>query len=326
MRRRAVIHGACSVALARPLDALAQPATMPVVGYIGALSRHEGRRFADAFQRGLAQFGFVDGRTVAIEYRWADGRYDRIPEVAAELVRRRVNVICTANNAGALAAKAATSDIPIVFVVGLDPVQMGLVSAFNRPGGNATGISFMASALEPKRLEVLRDLLPGLQRVAALVNPDNANAADHVGDLQAAARKLAMQLQVLSVRNAADIETAFVSLKPQRADAIVVTIDPFFLLQRERLADLAARHALPAIYPLRDFVEAGGLLSYGNDLTDATRLIGVLAGRILRGAKPADLPVQQPTAFELVINLKAVKALGLTIPPAILAQADEVIE
>lgn len=312
--------------MAWPVAAPAQQPATPVIGYIGGLSQQEGKRHADAFQHGLAPFGDVDGRTVTIDWRWAGGRYERIPELAADLVRRRVNVICTSNNAGALAAKAATSDIPIVFVVGLDPVRMGLVSSFNRPDSNATGISFLASALAPKRLEVLRDLIPGVGRVAALVNPDNANAQQHVGDLQAAARGLSVELHTLSARNHADIEVAFSSMTQRRVDALLVTIDPVFVLQRQQLAEIAARHAVPAIYPLRDFAEAGGLLSYGNDLTDAVRLMGVYAGRILRGAKPADLPVQQPTKFELVVNVRKAKALGVTIPPSILTRADEVIE
>jgi putative ABC transport system substrate-binding protein len=223
-------------------------------------------------------------------------------ELAADLVRRRVSVICAGNNAGALAAKAATSEIPIVFVVGLDPVGMGLVTAIDRPGGNATGISFLASALEPKRLQLLRDLLPQASRVAALVNPDNPNAASHVKDLQDAAASLELTVQVLMARDVAGVEAAFQSMTRQRADAALVTIDPFLLLQRQMLADMAARHGIPAIYPVSDFADAGGLLSYGNDLNDAVRLTGVYAGRILRGARPADMPVWQPTKFELVLN------------------------
>ncbi|MBL8701194.1 MAG: ABC transporter substrate-binding protein [Alphaproteobacteria bacterium] len=299
---------------------------MPVVGYISAASRAEVQRHLVAFERGLARMGFVDGKTVRIEYRFAEARFELIPTIADEFVRRHVDVICTANNAGAVAAKAATSEIPIVFVVGVDPIGLGLVSEFNRPEGNATGAAVLASELEPKRLELLRELVPEGTLVAALVNPENPNARDHRARLPPAAVALGLHLDVIPVRNAADIDAAFEAMARQGAGAMLATIDPFLLFQRRKLIDLARRSRIRAMYPLRDFVDDGGLISYGNDLADATQQMGIYAGRILRGVKPASLPVQQPTKFELVVNIGAAKAIGATIPPAILARADEVIE
>lgn len=261
---------------------------------------------------------------MAIYYNTADLGPERLPNFAADLVRRRVSVIFAGSNVEALAAKAATSDIPIVFLVGLDPVAMGLVSSINRPGRNATGVAFSVSALEPKRFELLRNLLPKLPSVGVLVNPDNPNAESQVKDLRAAASGL--QLIILEVRNNTDLDLAFATLVQQRAEALLVTSDPFFQRQRSRLAALAAHNSVPTIYPWRDFVDAGGLMSYGNSLTDAFRQGGVYAGRILKGDKPADLPVWQPTRFEFVINLKTAKMLGIHIPPTLLTFADEVIE
>ena len=326
MRRRALISLAGSAAVASTGVARAQPATLPVVGYMGLASHDMATRQIDGVRRGLAQLGYVDGRSVTIEFRFAEGHYERVPALMAELVRRRVDVICTLNNAGTLAAKSATADIPIVFVVGLDPVAMGLVASLSRPGGNATGVSFLASQLEPKRLELLRDLLPQGSLVAAFVNPDNPNARQHAADLEAAGRSLGLGILTLMANDVAAIEAGFATLQQRRAAAVLVTIDPFFLVQRALLVGLAARHAVPAIYPLREFADDGGLLAYGNDLADAARHVGIYAGRILRGARPADLPVVQPTSFELVVNLRTAKTLGLTIPPAIFTRADEVIE
>ncbi|MGZ5867247.1 MAG: ABC transporter substrate-binding protein [Xanthobacteraceae bacterium] len=279
-----------------------------------------------AFRAGLGETGYVEGQNVAIEYRWAEGRSDRLPELAADLVRRRVAVICTPSNVATLAARAATSDIPIVFVFGLDPVLTGIVSAINRPGGNATGVSFLVSALEPKRFEMLHELLPQVRLVAALINPDNPNAEDHTNDLQATARTLGLQLLILKAETVTEIDAAFATLLQQRAGALIVTSDPQFFSQRDRIVDLAERNSIPAVYPWRDFADACGLLSYGTNLIDALRQVGLYTGRILNGDSPADLPVWQPTKFELVINLKTAKTLGLTVPPMLLARADEVIE
>jgi putative ABC transport system substrate-binding protein len=268
--------------------------------------------------------GFIEGQNVAIESRFAENRLERVPELVADLVRRRVAVICTGSNVTTLAVKQTNSEIPHVFVIGLDPVLMGLVSTINRPGGNATGVHFLTSLLEPKRLELVRVLLPQVEVVAVFVNPDNPNAEQK--DLQAAARTFGLQLLILNLRDVSDFETAFVTLAQQKIGAVLVTSDALFDSNRVRLVDLAARYAIPAMYPWRDFAVAGGLLSYGDSLNDAFRHVGLYAGRILKGDKAADLPVWQPTKFEFVINLKAAKALGIAIPSTLLTFADEVIE
>ena len=322
MRRREFITTLGGAALALPSAARAQQSSSPVIGYL-APRIAEAEPFLNAFRRGLKEMGLVDGQNVTIEYLPEDDD-QRLPEFAADMVRRRVSVIFTGNNVGALAAKAATSDIPIVFVVGLDPVVMGLVSSINRPGGNATGVSFRVSALEPKRFELLRILLPQVSSVGALVNPDNPNAASVVRDLKAAASPSGLQLLILEARSVADFDVAFAVLV--RAGALLVTSDPLFNRQRLRIVELAARNAIPAMYPWRDFTDAGGLMSYGNSLSDAFRQGGVYTGRILKGDKAADLPVWQPTKFEFVINLKTAKMLGIDIPPTLLAFSDEVIE
>ena len=324
MRRREFITTLGGAALALLSAARAQQSSSPVIGYL-APNIAEAEPFLNAFRRGLKEMGLVDGQNVTIEYLPEDDD-QRLPEFAADMVRRRVAVIFTGNNVGALAAKAATSDIPIVFVVGLDPVAMGLVSSINRPGGNATGVSFRVSALEPKRFELLRNLLPQASFVGALINPDNPNAANHVRDLKAAASPSGQQLVFLEARSVADFDVAFAMLVQQRAGALLVTSDPLFNRQRLRLVELAARNAIPAMYPWRDFTDAGGLMSYGNSLSDAFRQAGVYTGRILKGDKAADLPVWQPTKFEFVINLKTAKNLGIDVPPTLLAFADEVIE
>jgi ABC-type uncharacterized transport system substrate-binding protein len=329
MRRREFITflgGAASL----PLAAHAQQ-PIPVIGYIGGgfLSTSDGsggNHVVDAFRSGLREMGFIEGQNVAIEYRWAENRLERVPELVADLIRRRVAVICTGNNVTTLAVKRATSEIPLVFVVGLDPVLMGLVSTINRPGGNATGVSFLTSSLEPKRLELMRVLLPQVELVAALVNPDNPNAETHIRDLQAATRTFGLQLLVLKLREVADFDTAFATLVQQKIGAVLVTSDSLFDSNRRRLVDLAARNAIPTMYPWRDFADAGGLLSYGNSLNDAARHVGLYAGRILKGDKAGDLPVWVPTKFEFVLNLKTAKTLGLEIPAKLLAFADEVIE
>jgi putative ABC transport system substrate-binding protein len=295
-----------------------------VIGYLGTRLA-EVEPLNNAFRRGLKEMGLVEGQNVTIEYL-PEGDLQRLPEFVADMVRRRVSVIFTGNNVGALAAKAATSDIPIVFIVGLDPVAMGLVSSINRPGGNATGVAFRVSALEPKRFELLRTLLPQVSFVGALVNPDNPNAANHLRDLKAAASPSGQQLLFLEASSVADFDVAFATLVQKRAGALLVTSDPLFNRHRLQLVELAARNAIPAMYPWRDFTDAGGLMSYGNSLSDAFRQGGVYSGRILKGDKAADLPVWQPTKFEFVINLKTAKMLGIDIPPTLLAFADEVIE
>ncbi len=329
MKRRefiTLLGGAASL----PLAAQAQQ-PMPVIGYLGGgfLSTVDGsgaKHTVDAFRSGLREMGFVEGQNLAIEFRWAENRPERLPELAADLVRRRVAVICTTSNVTTLAVKRVNSEIPLVFAVGLDPVLMGLVSTINRPGGNATGVYFLTTLLEPKRLELMRVLLPHVEVVAALVNPDNPNAENHIKDLQAAARTFGLQLQVLKLREVADFETAFATLVQQKIGAVLVTSDSLFDSNRLRLVDLAARNAVPTMYPWRDFAEAGGLLSYGNSLNDALRHVGLYAGRILKGDKAGDLPVWVPTKFEFVLNLKTAKALGLEMPAKLLAFADEVIE
>ena len=313
-----------------PLAAHAQQ-PMPVIGYLGngfssASDGSDQTQNVEAFRSGLREAGFTEGQNVAIEYRWAENRPERLPELAADLVRRRVSAICTPSNLATLAVKQATSDIPLVFVVGLDPVAMGLVSTINRPGGNATGVSFLTSLLEPKRLELMRALVPQAELVAALVNPDNPNAETHIADLQAASRAFGLQLLVLKLREVADFETTFATLVQQRIKAVLVTSDPLFESQRQRVVELAARNAIPTMYPWRSFADAGGLLSYGNSLSDAIRHAGLYAGRILKGDRAADLPVWVPTKFEFVLNLRTAKALGLEIPAKLLAFADEVIE
>jgi putative tryptophan/tyrosine transport system substrate-binding protein len=324
MRRREFITTLGGAALSLPLEVRAQQSSIPVIGYLGTrLAEQE--LFNNAFRRGLKEMGLVEGQNVTIEYL-TDADLQRLPEFVADMVRRRVSVIFTGSNVGALAAKAATSDIPIVFVVGLDPVAMGLVSSINRPGGNATGVSFRVSALEPKRFELLRNLLPQVSFVGALVNPDNPNAANHVRDLKAAASPSGQELLFLEARSAADFDVAFAMLVQKRAGALLVTSDPLFNRHRLQLVELAARNAIPAMYPWRDFTDAGGLMSYGNSLSDAFRQGGVYTGRILKGDKAADLPVWQPTKFEFVINLKTAKMLGIDIPPTLLTFADEVIE
>jgi len=323
MRRRKFITALGGAALVLPLAAHARKSSIPVIGTLGT-SRAGSGPFGNAFRSGLKEMGFIVGQNVAIEQRLLEA--EGLRDAVADLVRKRVAVIFTADNDGALAAKAATLEIPIVFVVGLDPVSMGLVSSINRPGGNATGVSFQVSALEPKRFELLRTLLPQASLVGVLVNPDNPNAENNAKVLRAAASPSGLQMLILEARNTADVQKAFAVLAEQRAGALLVTSDRLFNLERRRLVDLAARSAMPTIYPWRDFADAGGLMSYGNSLTDAFRQGGIYAGRILKGDKPGDLPVWQPTKFEFVINLKAAKTLGLEMPPALLAFADEVIE
>jgi len=305
----------------------AQQKAMPVVGYLSSSSPGPYAPFVAAFRQGLSDTGYVEGQNVTIEYRWAEGSYDRLPALAADLVGRKVDLIAAGGGIpSALAAKTATSTIPVVFAVGTDPVGDGLVASLARPGGNLTGISFLLVELMPKRLELLSELVPRAGVIALLVNPNNANAEPIIRDVQEAARTKGVQLQILKAATEGEIDAAFATLVQLKAGALIVGSDPFFNSRREQLVAQAARHTVPAIYEGRQFAAVGGLISYGTSLTAVYRQAGVYAGEILKGAKPADLPVQQPTKFELVVNLNTAKALGLTVPPSVLARADEVIE
>jgi len=317
---------ACGAAGAWPLAGQAQQRAMPVIGYLSSTSLDALAPWVAAFRQGLGEAGYVEGQNVAIEYRWAEGRYDRLPELAADLAGRKVDVIVTQGGIPpARAAKDATSTIPIVFVGG-DPIAAGLVASLARPGGNLTGMVFMTAEMVPKRLELVSELVPQARVIALLVNPNNPIPAPIMQDLQDAARAKGLQLQILKAATGPEIDTAFGTLGQLHAGALVLGPDPFLNSRREQLITLAARQAVPAIYDFREWAEAGGLISYGPSIAAANRQSGVYAGRILKGAKPADLPVQQPTTFELVINLNTAKALGLTVPPSILSRAAEVIE
>ena len=330
MKRREFITLLGSAAAAWPLAALAQQPAMPVVGFLNAASPDLFAHVVRAFHLGLSETGYVEGRNVAIEYRWAENQYDRLPELAAELVRRRVSVITTGSSTlAALAAKAATTTLPIVFLMGSDPVQFGLVASLNRPGGNLTGITTLNLEMTPKRLQVLRELLPATTIMAVLVNPTNAPATveTEVRQVQAAAHTLGLQMvHVLQASTERELDSAFSTLIQRRAGGLVISADTFFSGKSVELAALASRHAVPTISPYRDFVTAGGLMSYGGSVTELYRLAGVYTGRILKGEQPADLPVQQVTKVQLAINLKTAKALGLTVPTSLIGRADEIIE
>jgi len=315
-------------AAAWPLAARAQQAALPVIGYLSVTFAHEQPHWLAAFRQGLSEVGYVEGQNVSIEYRWAEGRYDQLPGLAADLVRRQVHVIAvSASNPAALAAKAATSTIPIVFAVGDDPVKLGLVASLAHPGGNATGVNCLVAELASKRFGLMQELVPGAARVAVLVNPANTTAAEAaLKHLEETARATGLLVQVLNAGTLGQINEAFASLTRERADALLVAPDAFFTTRRVQFAILAARHAIPAIYGNRDFVEAGGLMSYGTDVAGSHHIVGGYTGRILKGAKPADLPVVQSTKFELVVNLQTARALGIGVPSMLLASADEVIE
>jgi len=327
MRRREFITIFAGVAGMWRLDARAQQSAVPVIGFLSSASPKAYAGRVAGFRKGLNESSYIDDQNVAIEFRWAQGQYDRLPEFAADLVQRKVAVIVSSGgDVAALSAKAATASIPIVTVSGSDPVKAGLVASFNRPGGNVTGASFVATELETKRLEILHDVVPTAAVIGVLINPTNPAAESRSKDLEVAARTLERNIHIVSASNESDLETAFATSIQQKAGALLVSTDSFFTSQRDRLVALAARHALPTIYPWREFVEAGGLASYGPSINEVYREVGIYTARILKGEKPADLPFLRPTKFELVVNLKTAAALGLTIPPVALARADELIE
>ena len=330
MRRRDVITllgGAAASPITWPLAAHAQQPVLPVVGFLTSLGQNDRPNLREAFRRGLNEAGYVEGRNVAIEYRFAENLHDRLPALAADLVGRKVAVIAASGGgASVLAAKTATATIPIVFAFGGDPVQAGFVASLNRPGGNVTGASFFASQISGKALGLLHELVPSAAVIALMMNPKNLESAVWLSDAQGAARTLGLQLLVLNASTPGEIDAAFSALRQQGARALVAGGDPFLTARRQQIVALAARDAVPAIYSNRDYVADGGLMSYGNDIPDAYRRAALYVGRILKGDKPSDLPVDQATKFEFVINLKTAKALGLDVPPSLSARADEVIE
>jgi len=327
MRRRQFLGVLGGTAVTWPLAARAQQPAIPVVGFLASASSGPNSRFVTAFHQGLSEGGYAEGRNIMIEYRWADNEYDRLPALAADLVHRSVAVIVASGGpVAAIAAKKATSTIPIVFTATSDPIQLGLVASFASPGGNVTGSAMFTAELDAKRLELLRELVPATRVVGVLVNPGRSDVEAQSRDVQQAGRRLGLQVTVMRASSERDIDAAFVGLAGQGITALLVGADPFFVNRRQQLVALAARHAVPSIYMSREIVTAGGLASYGASITDGYRQAGIYVSQILKGAKPADLPVVQPTKLELVINLKTAKALGLTILPTLLARADEVIE
>jgi putative tryptophan/tyrosine transport system substrate-binding protein len=328
MNRREMITLLGSAAAAWPLTAWAQQLALPAIGYLSSGSLETDAVRLAAFRQGLADTDHVEGRNVAIEYRGMQGHYDLLPALVADFVRRPVAVIVVSGSTpGALAAKVATSTIPIVFSIGVDPVQIGLVASFNRPGGNVTGISNLQNPLGAKRLELLRELVPGAAVVALLINPSNTVYTEsEMSGLRSAADSLGLQLLVLNASSVADVDAAFAALAQARPGALLISSESFFIDRREQIAALAARYAVPAMYPFREFAAAGGLMSYGSSTSEIYRQVGIYAGRILKGEKPGDLPVQQATKVELIINLKTAKALGIAVPQLLLGRADEVIE
>jgi putative tryptophan/tyrosine transport system substrate-binding protein len=328
MKRRELIRWVCGAAVTVPVATRAQqPRPIPVIGLLSIASPAPFANLVAALRQGLQDTGYVEGQNLDVEFRWAEGHFDRLASLAADLVNRQVAVIvATGGPAPALAAKAATRTIPIVFNVGADPVKLGLVASFNRPGGNVTGVSFFVAELDAKRLGLLRELVPGVRRTAVLLNPKNPNAGPQLSDITTAADALGLQITVLHAATVEDLDTVLANLPSADTGALLVGADAFFNSRRDQIVGLVARLELPAIYEVREFVAAGGLMSYGTSLVDAYHQVGVYTGRILKGEKPDELPVVQPTRFELVINMKVAQGLGLTVPPLLLAQADEVIE
>ena len=328
VRRRDFFNFLGGVAVTWPLAARAQQPGMPVIGFLGSSSPDLFARPLSAFRQGLNETGYVEGRNVTIEYRWADGQNDRLPALAADLIRRQVNVIAAPGSTpAALAAKAATATIPVIFQVGTDPVAAGLVASLARPAGNVTGVTNINTELVPKRLELLRELIPTANIIALLVNPTSPFITESISkDLQSATRALGLQLHILNASTKHDFDTVFATFTKLRADVLVIAPDAMFISQSEQLGALTLRHAVPAVTQFREFAAAGGLMSYGGSFTEPARLVGVYTGRVLKGEKPADLPVMQATKVELVINLKTAKALGINVPNTLIGRADEVIE
>jgi putative ABC transport system substrate-binding protein len=326
MKRREFITLLGGTAAAWPVAVHAQQPAMPVVGFLHYASATTLMHLAEAVRLGLKEAGYIEGQNVAIEYRWAEGHYDRLPALAADLVRRQVTVITAGGSVAAQAAKEATAAIPIVFTSGADPIASGLVKGLSRPGANLTGVSLLASEMGAKRLELIRDLLPTARTVAMMINPTFPGAESEMAEVEVAGRTIGMQIHGAKATSPGNIDAALAAFSQLHVDAFIVGADGYFITRRDQLASLAARYAIPGIHPFPDFPHAGGLLSYGVSLADAYRQAGVLTGRVLKGAKPAELPVMQPTKFEFVLNLKTAKALGLTVPPTLLARADEVIE
>jgi putative tryptophan/tyrosine transport system substrate-binding protein len=327
MKRREFITLLGGATAAWPLAARAQQPAMPIIGFLSSRSPAESASDVAGFRQGLAQAGYVENQNLAIEYRWAENRYERLPALAADLVGRQVAVIAALGGpVTALAVKAATKTVPFVFITGVDPVKLGLVASFARPGGNATGLNIFITAIEAKRLGLLRELVPTAARIAVIVNPNSPEVDSQLNDVQTGADAVGCELQILRVSSEAEFDNAFATLAKSAVEALLVAADPFFNSQRERMVALAARHKIPAIYEARGYAVAGGLMSYGPNIPDAYRQVGLYTGQILKGAKPANLPVIQPTALELVINLKTARAFGIEVPPTLLARADEVIE
>jgi len=326
MRRRKFITLVGSAAVVWPVAVQAQQPPMPVIGFLSSLSSDYASYMADAFRQGVTETGFAEGQSVKYEYRFTNGDYSLLATMTEELVHRPVAIIAAGAPPAALAAKAATSTIPIVFVVGFDPIQAKLVESYNRPGGNATGVHLVTSSLAQKRLELILELVPKARTITMLVNPTFPDTGIEVRDVRAAATANGRQLRTVNASTVGEIDKAFAAIADQHAEALLVASDPFFLTRRDQFAALAARYGIPATYPFREYVAVGGLMSYGTSLAGAYRGIGGYAGRILKGEKPANLPVIQPTSFEMVINLKTAKALGVTVPPALQARADEVVE
>jgi putative tryptophan/tyrosine transport system substrate-binding protein len=326
VKRRAFITLLGGAATALPLGARAQQPVMPVIGFLNSAAADGYAPYIAAFRQGLKEAGYVEGQNTTIEYRWAEGHYEQLPALAADLIGRKVTVIAATSTPAAQAAKAATATVPIVFTTGGDPIKLGLVASLNRPGGNVTGISSLITELGSKRLGLLRELAPGITEIAILVNPNFQDAESQLRDAEAATRALGLQLIVLRASSEREIDAAFATMAQQGSSALLVSVDPFFAERRDHIVALASRHAVPAMYPVREFAVAGGLMSYGTDFTDSYRQAGIYTGRIIRGEKPADLPVQRSTKFEFVINFKTAKALGLSVPNSMQLLADEVIE